>query len=297
MLGYCARDRASLAEVMGERGLGDFTNLSAFHGDGWGMAWYDDRRGHVEKSPRRAADDPAYRELAHRRLGDVGLLHLRRATPGLPVHIRNSHPFRHGGILMAHNGAIHPQHRLGDLLTPAWSRRLTGTTDSERYFLHVMSRLETYPGDVIAALDDAVTHIDRTFEANSLNAVVLTPDALYAICWYDPERIPAAALTQVGYSGPPGRYFDLAYTETDSAVVVASTGWPQEGWTWLPNRHVLVIDRETLRTKVEPLRPGSAISGPLPASPGHGQRPGGVFGDFTCLWLLPVFGMADELNG
>ena len=41
---------------------------------------------------------------------------------------------------MAHNGAIHPQDRLGELLPPAWERQLGGTTDSERYFLHVMSR-------------------------------------------------------------------------------------------------------------------------------------------------------------
>jgi predicted glutamine amidotransferase len=270
MLGYCARDRASLAEVMGDRGLDDFTKLSAVHGDGWGMAACNDRQGHVEKSRRQAADDPAYRELAHRRLGDLGLVHLRRATPGLPVEARNSHPFRHGGIIMAHNGAIHPQARLGDLLTPAWQRQLTGTTDSERYFLHVMSRLEAHPAghqDMIAALDDTIAHIDRTFSANSLNAIFLTPDALYAICWYHPERVPPGAVGQQGYRGPPERYFDLAYSETDSAVVVASTGWPQDGWAWLPNRHVLVIDRETLRTKVEPLRARDATSGPLRATP------------------------------
>ena len=276
MLGYCARDRASLAEVTGERGLRDFTKLSAFHGDGWGMAWYDDRQGHVEKSPRRAADEPAYGELAHRRLSDLGLVHLRRATPGLPVEARNSHPFRHDGIIMAHNGAINPQDRLDDLLTPAWQRRLTGTTDSERYFLHVMSRLGAHPGgqaghgDLITALDDSVAYIDRTFSANSLNALFLTPDALYALCWYHPERIPPGAAGQQGYSGPPERYFDLAYLETDSAVVVASSGWPHDGWSWLPNRHVLVIDRETLRTKVEPLHPRGATSGPLPASPPGG---------------------------
>ncbi len=278
MLGYCARDRASLAEIMGERSLSDFTNLSAFHGDGWGMGWYDGQRGHVEKSPRRAADEPAYAELAHRRLGDLGLVHLRRATPGLPVETRNSHPFRHDGIIMAHNGAIHPQARLGDLLTPAWNRQLTGTTDSERYFLHVMARLEAQPagqaghGDMIAALDETVAQLDRTFSANSLNAIFLTPDALYAVCCYDPERIPPGALGQQGYSGPPECYFDLAYLESDNAVVVGSSGWPQDDWAWLPNRHVLVIDRETLRTKVEPLRPRAATSTPLPESPAGRPR-------------------------
>jgi predicted glutamine amidotransferase len=262
MLGYCARDRASLAEVIGERGLGEFTQLSAFHGDGWGVAAYDGQQAFIEKATGRAADDPAYHELARRRIGDLGLVHLRRATPGLPVKALNSHPFRHGQIIMAHNGAIHPQARLGDLLTPAWQRRLAGTTDSEHYFLNVMSRLEENPGDLIAALDDAVAHIDLEFTANSLNAIFLTPDALYALCWYHPDRIPSAAAAQHGYSGPPERYFDLAYTETDGTVVVASSGWPQDGWTWLPNRHVLVIDRETLQTKVEPLRLTDPVSGP-----------------------------------
>ncbi len=146
---------------------------------------------------------------------------------------------------------------------------------------------------MIAALDDTVAHIDRTLSANSLNAIVLTPDALYAICWYDPERIPPAALGQQGYSGPPERYFDLAYSEADGAVVVASSGWPHDRWTWLPNRHVLVIDRETLRTKVEPLSLGGAPGGPLPvlvtlrkAAP-----------DSCAFRLLPAFGVADELNG
>jgi predicted glutamine amidotransferase len=269
MLGYCARDRASLAEVIGERGVRDFTKLSEFHADGWGMAWYDGRKGRMEKSPERASSAVGYGELAHRRLGDLGLVHLRRATPGLPVEAGNTHPFRHGGIMMAHNGAIHPQERLGDLLTGTWKHRLIGTTDSEHYFLNVMSRLEGRPagslghGDLIAALDDAVAAIDRAFTANSLNAIFLTPEALYALCWYHPDRIPPGAVAQQGYTGPAERYFDLAYLETDGSVVVGSTGWPQDGWSWVPNRHVLVIDRETLQTKVEPLHLGASPGRPL----------------------------------
>jgi len=255
LLGYCARDGASLAEIMGERGLCDFTGLSAFHSDGWGMAWYDDRQLHVEKSPLRAADEPAYHELARRRLGDLGLVHLRWATPGLPVEARNTHPFQRGGVAMAHNGAIHPQDRLGDLLPPAWERQLTGTTDSERYFLHVMSGLEAHDGDMIAALEDTTARVDRLFSANSLNAVFLTPEALYAVCSYHPERIPHEALAARGHAGPTDSYFEVAYLETDGAVVVASSGWPQDGWAPVPNRHVLVVDRETLQAKVIPLRP------------------------------------------
>jgi len=90
LLGYCAAGPTSLAGMLGERGLREFTSLSSFHGDGWGMAWYDGSAVRAEKSPLRAIDEPAYDELAHRDLGDVGLVHLRWATPGLPVEAARS---------------------------------------------------------------------------------------------------------------------------------------------------------------------------------------------------------------
>jgi predicted glutamine amidotransferase len=268
LLGYCTQGSASVADVLGEVGLADFTELSSYHSHGWGMAWYDGRTALIEKSPERAADDPAYRALAHRTLGDLGLVHLRRATPGLEVEPANSHPFRRRGFAMAHNGAIHPQDRLGDLLSPEWERQLTGTTDSERYFLRVLSRLEAHGDDVPAAIGDTAAYIDSRFSASSLNAVFLTPDELYALCWYDPERIPAAAAAQRGYQGPPERYFDLAYHHAPGAVVVASTGWSQNGWTPLPNRHLLRVDRATLRCTVHALAPSPAPATlPAPATP------------------------------
>ncbi len=257
LLGYCARDRASLADLMTEPGLRHFSALSQWHGDGWGIAWYDDQQLHVEKSPGRAIDEPAYDKLTHCALGDAGLVHLRMATPGLPVEARNTHPFTRDGFALAHNGAIHPQDRLGELLPPEWDRQRTGITDSERYFLHVLADLERNGGDVVAALASTIDHIDAVFTANSLNAILLSPDALYAICCYHPERIPVEGLAVRGYTGVPERYFDLAYRVTQDAVVVASSGWPQDGWTFVPNRHVLVVDRRTLRISVEPLSPGT----------------------------------------
>jgi predicted glutamine amidotransferase len=254
LLAYCSHDRVSVADLIGEDGFRDFTALSAFHSDGWGVAWYDAGRVRTRKSPLRAVDDPLYDRLGHSRLSEAGLVHLRWATPGLPVGTRSAHPFRHGGLAMAHNGAIHPQDRLGDLLPPAWERRLTSGTDSERYFLHVMSRLGAKGGDLCAAIADTAAHIRRQFRPNSLNAVFLAPDAVYAVSWHDPDNIPAAAMLSRGYTGPPEHlagYFHLCYRVSDHCVVVASSGWPQDGWEMLPNGSVLVIERATLRARVE----------------------------------------------
>jgi hypothetical protein len=82
LFGYCSRGSASAASLLTEQGLRDFTALSAFHSDGWGMAWYTADGPKMRKSTRRAADEPDYDQLAHRRLGDIGLVHLRLATPG-----------------------------------------------------------------------------------------------------------------------------------------------------------------------------------------------------------------------
>jgi predicted glutamine amidotransferase len=254
LLGYCSDHEASLEDLIGADGLREFTGLCALHGDGWGMAWYNGAEPSIRKSPLRADSEPEYDKLAREPLAGLGLVHLRWATPGLGVTERNSHPFRYGQYVFAHNGAIHPQNRLPEMLPPQWESKLAGTTDSERYFLLIMSRLASNGGDMVAAIAAAAADIDARFEPNSLNAILLSPDKLYAISWYHRDRIPEAKLQALGCQPDEiAAYFDLAYRATDSSVVVASSGWPQPGWTPLGNRHVLVTDRRTLTTAVLPL--------------------------------------------
>jgi len=262
LLGYCSRADASLEDLIGPDGLREFAGLCALHGDGWGMAWYESGEPVIRKSPRRADTEAEFAKLAGEPVGDLGLVHLRWATPGLSIEERNSHPFRYGQYVFAHNGAIHPQDRLPQMLPAAFEGQLAGTTDSERYFLLIMSMLAANGGDMVAAIAAAAADIDARFEANSLNAILLTPARLYAISWFHESRIPAAKLRQNGYESAAdiAAYFDLAYLETGDAVVVASSGWPQAGWTPLPNRQVLVVDRQTLRTELLPLQPQPALS-------------------------------------
>jgi predicted glutamine amidotransferase len=251
LLGYCSRSDASLEDLIGAGGLSEFTGLCALHGDGWGMAWYEGSEPVIRKSPARADSEPWFDKLAHAPLSDIGLVHLRWATPGLGVSERNCHPFRYGAHVLAHNGAIHPQDRLGEMLPPEWERQLGGTTDSERYFLLIMARLAAHGGDMVAAIGSAAADIEDRFEPNSLNAVLLAPDRLYAVSWYHRSRVPEAKLRLAGYDGPDvAAYFDLAFRTSSDAVVVASSGWPQPGWTALDNRHVLIVDRATLDTQV-----------------------------------------------
>jgi predicted glutamine amidotransferase len=262
LLGYCSRDAASVAELLGMESFRAFTSLSDLHGDGWGMAWYAGSKPAAWKSAARAGSQPDYDKLAWQPLGDLGLVHLRWATPGLAVSEANTHPFRYGTYTFAHNGAIYPQDRLGEMLPPEWERQLAGSTDSERYFLHLMWRLAERDGDMVAALADTTAGISRRYTASSLNAILLAPDALYAISFHDRSMVPADELRELGRADRPDEvaaYFDLAYRVTGDAVLVASSGWPMPGWTPLPSGHVLVTDRRTLATSVVPI--ATALTG------------------------------------
>lgn len=273
LLGYCSRDAASVAELLSTESFRAFTSLSDLHGDGWGMAWYAGSRPAAWKSAGRAGGEPEYDKLAWQPLGDLGLVHLRWATPGLAVSDANTHPFRYADYTFAHNGAIYPQDRLGEMLPPEWERQLAGSTDSERYFLHLMARLEARGGDMAAAIADTTADISKRYTASSLNAILLAPDALYAISLHDRSMVPADLLRELGHADRPDEvaaYFDLAYRVTGDAVLVASSGWPMPGWTPLPSGHVLVADRRTLATSVLPI----TVSLPRPSEsmPPHGER-------------------------
>lgn len=222
------------------------------------MAWADGGRIQVRKSPLRALDDPGYDKLARRRLAQLGIMHLRWATPGLAVGTENSHPFCFNEVAMAHNGAIHPQDRLPDLLPPDWEGLVNGSTDSERYFLHILFRLQA-GGDMVTAIGETAASITARFTVSSLNAMLVTSTALYAVSFHHRSMIPKDRLRKRGYSGSAEEmacHFDLAYRQTADAVVIASSDWPQDqrdGWTLLPNGCVLIVTGDTLRTRIEPL--------------------------------------------
>jgi predicted glutamine amidotransferase len=273
LLGYCARRPTSLTGLIGEQELREFTALSCLHSDGWGMAWAGDGGDggpiEVRKSPRQASEDPAYDELARQPLGRIGMVHLRYATPGLPVELENTHPFVVDGVALGHNGAIFPQDRLPELLPAVWEKRMTGSTDSERYLLHILSRLEA-GSDMVTAIGETAGMITARFTVSSLNAVLQTEDALYAVSCHDRSQIPEERMRARGFAGSAvelAEHFDLKYRRTADSVVVASSGWPQDprdGWTAVPNGHVLAVDGDTLKTSIHPLPVQDTVQQALP---------------------------------
>lgn len=252
LLGYVTDGPTSVAEVLGADGFAAFTSLAAVHGDGWGMAWRDpdDGRTRCASSPHSAALDPAYADLAARRLGAAGLVHLRWATGGLPVAPENTHPFVDGGYAFAHNGHVAPIEHLDALLSDASRTKVAGDTDSERYFRLVLQCIED-AGDEASGVTHALEILLREFPNASLNALLLTPRRLFAVHINSRADSPKEALRAMFESDDamPARhateYFAMDYRVTPDAVHVISSGLGEEGWTSVPPDIAVMIDLGT----------------------------------------------------
>ncbi|GGO92814.1 class II glutamine amidotransferase [Nocardioides phosphati] len=250
LLGYVTAEPTSLVDLLGREDFAAFTALTSVHDDGWGMAWYDagDGRLHHARSARSAENDRSYAELAEQPLARVGIVHLRWATPGIPIRVENSHPFVDGQLAMAHNGSIAPLDRLEALLTPASRAKLLGGTDSERYFRYVVQCIEA-AGDEATGLGEAVTTLSAEFPHASLNALLLTPGRLRAVHVNSRATPPSMLkdLRGMGIAAEPIRhtdddYFAMDFRRTPEGTQVISSGIDPDGWTPVSDDSVGVID-------------------------------------------------------
>lgn len=246
-MGYVSAAPATLHDLLGAEDLTGFTELSVEHFDGWGMAWATGDGVAVAKAPDPARTSAEFARMSSEHLSDAGFVHLRQATPGLSVRPENTHPFTDGKVAFGHNGRVVPPASLDRLVPASLLATMAGDTDSERYYLAVQARLaELGPAGALATV---VQRISTGHEYTSLNSIFLTPDALYAVCQFDPAAAEAR--------GDPD-YFRLRYRVTDGAVVVASTGWGS-GWDTLDNGELLTIARHTLEVSVRPVS-GSVLA-------------------------------------
>ncbi|MBG6238702.1 putative glutamine amidotransferase [Mycetocola sp. CAN_C7] len=248
LLGYVSRHPTAVLDVLGPDDFASFTSLTAVHGDGWGAAWHDaDGRIRSINSTGTAILDDDYAAMAATRLGTSGLLHLRWATAGLPICPENTHPFVDGDYAFAHNGNISPIPHLDSLLTPESLARLTGDTDSERYF-RLLLQCIAEAGDDTEGVTRGLAILQREFPDFSLNALLLSPEALFAVHINSRAESPPRALRALfeHEDSMPARhateYYAMDYRVTEDAVHVISSGLDAAGWTPMPSDTAIRID-------------------------------------------------------
>lgn len=134
------------------------------HSDGWGLAHYTDDGPQVIRNSRPAVAGEEFRWAVAEAYSTNVLAHVRSATIGGRGDV-NTHPFRIGDWLFAHNGTIaafpYIRDRIESEMTPEVRRLRRGTTDSEHLFHHIISALQRDPARAAA---DAVRSSVRTLE-------------------------------------------------------------------------------------------------------------------------------------
>ncbi|MCP4803948.1 MAG: class II glutamine amidotransferase [Proteobacteria bacterium] len=171
------------------------------HPHGWGIGYFVGRDAYILKSADAAHTSERFRLASSRLKSHTFVVHVRRATVGVTDYL-NSHPFRYGRWVFAHNGTIFDFDRIRDWMLeqiPEDRRMLIlGTTDSEHLFHYMLSALEragvdTHGHETVhdtraaaAALRDAVDRLyakTQAVEADDhpvVNFILTNGDAFFA---------------------------------------------------------------------------------------------------------------------
>jgi len=241
LLAYAATSETTFSEIIGD-GFDNFVALSDEHKHGWGITSVD-KSGEVTRTVdlERAVASSTFAD-AKANQADSGLLHLRLASKGLTIDIKNNHPFVDGTYSFMHNGTIRPASSVEVFIDPEFANRAQGSTDSERYFYVILSEIKKH--GLVDGLRSAVTKISDNCDFSSINCMLLTPDYLIAACEFNEEDKSEWTVNS---------HYELRYRSDSSGVVISSTGWGHDDWSVLSNHQVLVVDRKSLNTEILPL--------------------------------------------
>lgn len=230
--------------------------------DGWGIGLVTaDGALTCARQAQPAYESEAFRLDALLAAGVTGLAHVRNATVGLPSPV-NTHPFRAGDSMLAHNGDVGAFDQVRPHLLAAMGDAdrlaIAGETDSEHVFHLLLSRHAEAPtralGEVLRAtaqdIETWVRDADRKAEL-ALNLLWTVGPALagtrYDVSLYYTER-------QVPYDCPMcGEcHAEVPQGQPYRAVVVASEPITDERWQEIPDRSVFSID-DAIAIDIAPL--------------------------------------------
>lgn len=229
-----------------------FTALSERHCDGWGVAWSQHGEPpRVRRSTETALRSSEYSRAVHDARGDAFLVHLRRASPGLPLELRNTHPFTAHGISFVHNGEFDLAPGLRERVLTRGGPEPEGTTDSELLFSLVLALASEQGVDAVAdgadwarILQEAAAELTWLLAQQggrppeALNLLLLTPTALVASTRWDP---PLAARHGIGED-----IYALRIQQQLGRVVLSSSGYDLPGARTLPQGAAAWVDRRSL---------------------------------------------------
>ena len=241
LLGYSSTSATTFGEVVGKN-FNQFVKLADDHCDGWGIATNAGKGADLYKEPVAATKSENFKAQLESHRSSSALLHLRWATEGMPVNEDNTHPFTYQDISFIHNGSISPFDCLDPLIDKKYLSLAKGSTDSERYFLFLLTQIEKH--GFIEGVIKGVKYIKENCNYSSINMMITNKEYFVAACVYNQDKVPDRFKDQ-------SDYYHLKYTSHNGQVVVASTGWNQDNWQELNNSNALIVNSDQSYKVVE----------------------------------------------
>lgn len=260
LLGYMGNRVDRLGDVLDEE-HDAIAPPADFRPDAWGIGFYQAGEVLHKKRPKLDEGPIDWETVARGVRSDAVVIHFRRATVG-DFRADNTHPFRMGPWLFAHNGTVEGfaaiKDRLLEPLPDFLRRNVRGSTDSEHVFhvllsfLHDRGQLDHPDAEdkvVLGAIRSTVELIDRHCaeigapEA-ALNFILTNGRHMYAVRrqapFYYVERngLPSDSAPQTAGAF---RYV-LVFSDGEKVPM---------GYTALESNTVLIIDRNLETTTVK----------------------------------------------
>jgi predicted glutamine amidotransferase len=229
--------------------------LSTQHRDGWGIAVFDatsENAWRVDRGIHPAREDARFHERALGTRGELLVAHIRQKTVG-PASIDNTHPFRRGRWVFAHNGTITKLGWLAVQVSAARRVELVGQTDSELFFAYLLTRLDEAglsEGPIELATDAiierAVADARAVPNVGAFNFILSDGQALYAhrfgrtLCLL--ERGPDEEV-RPSRTSADGMLDQTPWSQRRRAIFVASEAMTDEPWQTIDEGMLLRLDR------------------------------------------------------
>lgn len=233
--------------------------------DGWGIGLLVGDELRCEREVGPASESEEYWRSAADAEATLVIAHVRRGTVG-SASLPNTHPFRRGRSMLAHNGHVGAFDRGVCEMMLAEMREedreaIEGTTDSEHFFQLLLSRRDRSPGapltdvlaDAIRDVHGMAAEVDPEAEV-ALNVLWSVEDRLVGSrlgrsLWHLERDGPHRCATCGEIHPPPD---SIPEGEVYRSAEVASERITDEGWEEVPEGTVFRVD-ETFDLRFEPI--------------------------------------------
>ncbi len=211
--------------------------LAGEHRDGWGVAIGEPGGWIVHRDTACAQASARFDDVVDTTCARVVVAHVRQKTVGATT-LANTHPFRRGSLVFAHNGTVTTLAALARQTSAARLAEIAGDTDSERLFAYIATQVDR-AGDVERGVVAAVRALHAAGEVGTLSFLLSCGQRIYA------HRLGRALHLLVRH--------DAREPRRTPTVVVASEPLTDEAWRELPERSLHVLEHDGAEPHARPL--------------------------------------------